>query len=290
MLLGASNSWFPDIISIFSIPTGADRLKQIVDKNWVNLADADSLVTLKILRKSWDKNALMPELKEFSDEELWGAIEAKNSQVSNDDEDNDPYDLKSPEWKVFSNPENAPESDDLKLSAEKVPLEYDQFLERVTLAHRLREVSALIGFTRIEAPGESLGEAELNFPDNAPLTARDPKWVPAGEVRGEGLFLQFMEQAIQNWEKQPAVRKREGELFSAWVAWRGVRKLEPHDAGFPGARYILLHSFSHALIRELALECGYASASIRERIYSTDLWQGFYSTQPHRIQKGLWAV
>lgn len=270
MLLGASNSWFPEIISIFSIPTGSDRLKQIVDKNWANLEDALSLADLKRFRKNWVKNALMPELKEFSDEELWAAIEAKNSQAGDDNEEDDHDDLKIPEWKVFSNPENAPESDDLKLSPEKVPVEYNQFLERITLAHRLREVSALIGFTRIEAPGESLGEAELNFPDNAPLTASDPEWVPAGEVRGEGLFLQFKEQAIQNWEKQPAVRKREGELFRAWVAWRGVRKLEPYDAGFPGARYVLLHSFSHALIRELALECGYAAASIRERIYSTD--------------------
>jgi hypothetical protein len=30
----------------------------------------------------------------------------------------------------------------------------------------------------------------------------------------------------------------------------------------------LLHTFSHALIRQLAIECGYTSASITERIYS----------------------
>ena len=30
----------------------------------------------------------------------------------------------------------------------------------------------------------------------------------------------------------------------------------------------MLHTFSHLLIRELALECGYNAASIRERIYS----------------------
>ena len=31
---------------------------------------------------------------------------------------------------------------------------------------------------------------------------------------------------------------------------------------------MLLHSFAHALIRELALECGYTASSIRERIYA----------------------
>ncbi|MHB8202905.1 MAG: DrmB family protein [Desulfomonilaceae bacterium] len=268
MLLGASNSWFPDIISIFSIPTSTDRLKQIVDKNWDNLVDADCLTTLKVLRKSWIKNALMPELKEFSDEELWEAIEAKKNQAPDEAPDQQDDDLKIPEWKVFSNPEHAPESDDLKLSREPVPSEFGQFFERVTLGYRLREVTALIGFTRIEAPGESLGGAEQDFPQNGPLTSGDPEWVPAGEVKGEGIFLQFREDAIQGWTKDREVRKREHELLMAWIEWRKVRKLEPYNIGFLGARYVLLHSFSHAFMRELALECGYAAASMRERIYS----------------------
>ena len=33
-------------------------------------------------------------------------------------------------------------------------------------------------------------------------------------------------------------------------------------------RYILIHTFAHALMRQLALESGYSAASIRERIYA----------------------
>jgi hypothetical protein len=33
-------------------------------------------------------------------------------------------------------------------------------------------------------------------------------------------------------------------------------------------RYVLLHSLSHALIRQFSVECGYAAASLQERIYS----------------------
>jgi hypothetical protein len=33
-------------------------------------------------------------------------------------------------------------------------------------------------------------------------------------------------------------------------------------------RYLLLHSLSHALIRQFSIACGYSSASLRERIYS----------------------
>jgi len=33
-------------------------------------------------------------------------------------------------------------------------------------------------------------------------------------------------------------------------------------------RYVLLHTFAHAVIRELALECGYSAAGIAEKIYA----------------------
>ena len=55
--------------------------------------------------------------------------------------------------------------------------------------------------------------------------------------------------------------------------WRSVRGLDP-TVGWPGERYVLLHSLSHALINELAIECGYSSASIAERIYSRSLGEG----------------
>jgi len=39
------------------------------------------------------------------------------------------------------------------------------------------------------------------------------------------------------------------------------------DPHFPLARTLLLHTLSHLLIRQVSLECGYSSASIRERLY-----------------------
>ena len=51
--------------------------------------------------------------------------------------------------------------------------------------------------------------------------------------------------------------------------WRIARELDP-DKGYPEIRYAMLHTLGHLLIRELALECGYNAASIRERIYSSD--------------------
>ena len=63
-------------------------------------------------------------------------------------------------------------------------------------------------------------------------------------------------------------RDARSAVLRAHRHWRAQRKLEP-SLGFPGLRYVLLHSLSHALIRQFSVECGYAAASLKERIYSS---------------------
>lgn len=133
---------------------------------------------------------------------------------------------------------------------------------------RLREVRALVGFTRVDAFGELTDPDQQANDGVAPLSRREVDWVPASEVRGEGIFIRFNEQQLQAWERKPAIERRSIALLDAHRKWRKARGIEPVDEGFPGMRYILLHTFSHALLRELALECGYSSASLRERLYA----------------------
>lgn len=94
-----------------------------------------------------------------------------------------------------------------------------------------------------------------------------PNWVPAGEVHGEGIFIRFNEKAISQWESSDAVLLRDQKIELGHRGWRNARGLDP-EISYPGIRYTMLHTFSHLLIRELALECGYNAASIRERIYA----------------------
>jgi hypothetical protein len=42
------------------------------------------------------------------------------------------------------------------------------------------------------------------------------------------------------------------------------------EVRFISPRFVLLHSFAHLLINQLVQDCGYGSASLRERIYSAD--------------------
>jgi hypothetical protein len=87
--------------------------------------------------------------------------------------------------------------------------------------------------------------------------------------RGEGIFLRFDEDLIAAWEKRLDVQDRRRVLESAHEKWRADRRLPPGH--WPGMRYVLLHTFAHAAIRELALECGYSAAGIAERIYARDV-------------------
>jgi hypothetical protein len=136
----------------------------------------------------------------------------------------------------------------------------------VLLLERLREVNALIGYTRVEAPEETDDPDER--PPMADLTRANPTWVPATEVHGEGIFIRFNEGELGKWERIQAVKERDEKLIAGHKGWRNSRKLDA-DVGYPGIRYAMLHTFAHLLIRELALECGYNASSIRERIYAS---------------------
>jgi hypothetical protein len=121
------------------------------------------------------------------------------------------------------------------------------------------------------SPRDFDSAAELPADNRAKISRKPPTWLPASETRGEGIFFQFSEEKIQQWVQQKKAYDREFSLAN--YAWRAGKKLDPNK-GYPGIRYVLLHTFSHALIRQLAIECGYTSASITERIYSRNPDEG----------------
>lgn len=262
IMLGASNSWFPLRLSGLSIPASVNPLEQLVTKYWSHLSDCESARDVKFARKG------CPGLEPYTDDEIWATVDRLRNAKS-EDEVPDP-ELKLPEWEVFSRPDPSRYNDDFRLREVPVPKAYQPYLERVVLAERLREVHALLGFTRLESP-DGFGDLEEVPRDRwMPLCRTAPAWVPGAEVRGEGLFLQFREDEILKWAARKEVTARENELFAGHQAWRRVRGIEHPERAFPGSRYTLLHSFAHALMRQLCLECGYTASSVRERIYSRD--------------------
>lgn len=259
ILQGASNLWFPVLVSVLSLPQATDELGALVEANWLVLDKAINLDIVKAFR-------LIGSLKDFakySDEQVWAAVEKKRGGPI--EVFTDPDKLKWPEWKVFSNPKQAKESHNFRLVEVPPPPRFGSVIEKVVLLEKLREVKAFIGFTRVTSPRDFDGPGELPEKNLAKFSRKKPEWVPASETRGEGIFIQFSEAAIQAWESKNI--ELNGEFEAAHQAWRKQKGLDP-KGGYPGIRFVLLHSFSHALIRQLAVECGYTSSSITERIYS----------------------
>jgi hypothetical protein len=147
---------------------------------------------------------------------------------------------------------------------EKVAEVLAPYITRVMRVARLREVRVVRGFTRINAPFDpEAGQM-------APISNGTLDWLPAIEVRGEGIFIQLNLATLLDWEKTKPVVDRVAPAAASWKAdWerRNPGKPQPFAAT---PRLLMIHAFSHALTRQLTLECGYSTASLRERLYITE--------------------
>lgn len=271
ILLGATNGWFPVTLSVLAIPQTGSPLAQLVADGWTFFEDVEDAAEAAAVVKTLKKSAQLPGVEAFTGEQVWAAIEAHRAGAAGDHE----LDLKGPEWDVLTS--STPPTDYPHFMSKKVavPEGFEQYISRVLLLERLREVNALVGFTRVESPNE--GGADQRAP-RAPISRAAATWVPATQVHGEGIFIQFSEEALTRWAASPGVEVIEPRLRAGYRGWRVKRQLPPDD-GFPGIRLVFLHTIAHLLIRELALECGYNAASIRERVYA--------DTEDGRAQAGI---
>ncbi|HZO66587.1 MAG TPA: DUF1998 domain-containing protein [Kribbellaceae bacterium] len=269
LVVGASNQWFAQTLSVLAVPrTGASELQTKVEQHWTVLSGLPAAAMLPFAR------ANVPALREFekwTDDEVWAAIERHRAGPQDTDVAGYP-DLRTPEWEAFSAPHLPEPTDDftLRRDPDGVPGELKGCYADVIQAERLREVRALIGFTRLDAPDPD----DPDLVTRAPLARSTTTWVPASEVRGEGIFLRLPEDLLYAWEARVADSGVLHEHKGAYARFRQNRYSDRITGPFdpmrlwPGARYIALHTLSHLLIRTIALECGYSSASLSERIYA----------------------
>lgn len=263
VLLGATNSWFPVTLSALAIPLSRNPISQMVQDGWDYFEDLTSEAEVAITVKTLKKTGALPGIDKHDPKSIWEAIEAYRSGAATDVVSES--DIKSPEWEVLTHPNPPTDWPHFLSRRVEVPKGFEVQITSVLQLERLREVNALIGFTRVEA--QEGGAGAVGGPGMANLSRTPPDWVPASQVHGEGIFIRFDEESLVKWEALQSVKEIEVKLFEGHRGWRNARRLEP-DEEFPGVRYAMLHTLAHLLIRELALECGYNAASIRERIYA----------------------
>lgn len=173
-------------------------------------------------------------------------------------------------------PERGVDTDDFMTEPIEVPESFVETVKNAVLVKSLREIVALTGFFRIDPPATR----DDHLRRKAPLgvyRSGTPDWLPATENRGEGIFISLDGQRVSQWiDKYP-----EAETLCKRILKGKEHTVTAIDAA-PDAKYVLLHTLSHMLIREVSAYAGYSTASIRERIYSGDGMEGVlvYTSSP----------
>lgn len=261
---GASNVYFPITASALTIPPWSSKIQQEIAENWERIepsfADNSNDDTQKIVLQAVFQPLLATQI--CTVDELMSEVR-KRFDGENRGEYNKQA-LLEDEYRVFCMGDyDEPHDVQFRIARAVVPKFLKDHIEDIVLAKRLREVLALRGFRRIapEQPNDDdIFKGYHLAGDCVPLSDVELNWLPAIEMLGEGLFVKIKESALTAWEN--AYEKEYNPMRE---------RLKHSNVGCDNfsARYVLLHTLSHLLIRQLSLECGYSGASIKERIYST---------------------
>jgi len=167
-------------------------------------------------------------------------------------------------------PANIP---DLRVIPTTPPQELSNWFQRVNMVERLGETRVFYGFDRLSA----LRPALAGMPDTAmtqlfrtPPAFPHERWLPAIRVYGEGIYIELREDSIREWQvaNESWLRKRLSTAFIERLQLHPQILLPSSPPDWVWAsRYLLVHSLAHVLIAQLVFECGYSTASLRERLY-----------------------
>ncbi len=257
---GASNLYFPVTDSALSIPPWADELQQTLGMYWGPIQNATTPADRRAMVLMLAGTVLAEALRylQITAEKLADLIDERINNINAIEGE----DLRLEEYRRLNAGVDAIQAGqkEFEIRASEVPAAAADHIQTLASVTRLREVRALKGFTRIY-PIDS-GSSVM-----APLASVDVSWLPAIEVRGEGIFLSVREGALQEWESKRNVVERIRGLHDRYAAvWRARYPNRPPPLEVT-PRFVMLHTLAHALMRELTLECGYSTASLRERLY-----------------------
>jgi len=137
-------------------------------------------------------------------------------------------------------------------------------------------------FTRLSPPGEISQVSDNRKHEICKVQITNGKtkygqpiktknWLPCVVKKGEGIFMVFNEDFIKKCLNDKTIERLDA-MIENHKDWEDVTKWPSSNE--VDSQFILLHSISHLLIKELSLASGYNEASISERIYSSENMRG----------------
>lgn len=252
---GASSVWFAHTRSALSIPPWSEAASRALDGHWPTLrhlpieAIGPIITSMKLDEKTG-----------YSQDDLIAIFKARKQEDAG--EATGEVHLRREEYEALTRgrPETTKDVDFATRSG-VVPPSLNGWLEQLQLVTRLREVRALAGFSRILPPRGIDGEGS----NLVSLLTEDVDWLPAIDVKGEGLFLRLSQSRLSEWTARDDVKRRASGI--------AAQDRKRHDQwGITPTRditptFLLLHVLAHAIINQMALDAGYPAGSLRERLY-----------------------
>lgn len=143
------------------------------------------------------------------------------------------------------------------------------YIKKISLINKIREVQALTGFSRIKPADQTVSSDK----SGNVVCIKEPStnWYPAYEVRGEGIFIEFDADAINLWRSGNVDLQHRIDIINENYKKSFIGSNKPKTIT---SKYVLLHTISHLLIKQLSFECGYNIASLKERIYCSEPSEG----------------
>lgn len=258
---GASNIYFPVIRSAISIPPWTNPLYTLLDEHYPIIKQMEELGVNDAIDRIY--------VKYF--QEKYSRVEFDNAIRVREEKIREFIEIKEMEYKAFVNHADLDYRKDyrfFKALEDIVPDYLRKYFNRIIRIERLREVMVLQGFMRIDPP-----EPEVDkLSKIVKLSKTKDNWLPGVEVNGEGIFIEFNNKTIEKWMEIDGVKKSSEQyklLFKDYCDKKGWQNSKERDA-----KYVLLHTFAHLLIKEMSLQSGYSSTAIKERIYSSPTMHG----------------
>jgi hypothetical protein len=124
----------------------------------------------------------------------------------------------------------------------------------------------LLGFMRMDSP-----EPEVEDAKNIVYLTKNKtgeSWLLGVEINGEGIFIEFNKETVAKWNtvlRTGQLSDQYKKFYNEFCSSRGWTKYKERNA-----EYVLLHTFAHLMIKEMAMQSGYSSSTIKERIYSSE--------------------
>ena len=265
---GATNVYFPKTVGSITIPPFAGpQAEKVIDK-----IEGTTLLThtREKLLDTW-----IPEL--FPDDDPMEILQIMDALRDKRNREESPN-IRADEFNALNLkkfPDNGVDKGNFKTEPIELPPGFSDHLDNLVLIRKLREIVAMTGFYRLEPFGYGSNDTRrispvTNYPEEL------PRWLPAVENNGEGIFFSFKNDVISNWAESQEVAQRFEEIIS-----NNPNPIASSDIEI-SQKYIFLHTLSHLVINEIANYAGYSVSSLRERIYCDDSMAGIliYTSSP----------